>query len=239
MTIYRVGQSQARNSSPSPTSMTSSTSVPTGSRSVSSSAYRRLRRTHVGVDAADSEPVAGAAVLRVVQNRRAACQSSGAGLAQPVRDAEYHPHQSRWARADRSPARVQVVRRLSDSQDRSGAEHVLSRRERRHLYAVPANHWRQPLTGRRAYDVLIEEMGSYRNDPLEHRRPATREGFQRRLTTGLACMRTSKTSSTSARRQRAQNRYPSAAISGNTVLFGSATAVTAARQVTFGARWSF
>ena len=34
-------------------------------------------------------------------------------------------------------------------------------------------------------------------------------------------------------------RYPSVGISGNTVLFGSATAVTPARQITFGARWSF
>ena len=34
-------------------------------------------------------------------------------------------------------------------------------------------------------------------------------------------------------------RYPSVGISGNTVLFGSATAVTPARQITFGVRWSF
>jgi hypothetical protein len=37
----------------------------------------------------------------------------------------------------------------------------------------------------------------------------------------------------------AQNRYPSAAIAGNTVAFGNVTAVTPARQITFGARWSF
>lgn len=34
-------------------------------------------------------------------------------------------------------------------------------------------------------------------------------------------------------------RYPSVAISGNTVTFGGATAVTPARQATFGVRWSF
>lgn len=35
------------------------------------------------------------------------------------------------------------------------------------------------------------------------------------------------------------SRFPSASIAGNTVLFGGATAVTPARQITFGARWSF
>ncbi len=34
-------------------------------------------------------------------------------------------------------------------------------------------------------------------------------------------------------------RFPSAAIAGNTVLYGGVTAVTAARQATFGVRWSF
>lgn len=34
-------------------------------------------------------------------------------------------------------------------------------------------------------------------------------------------------------------RFPSASIAGNTVLFGGATAVTPARQLTIGARWSF
>ena len=34
-------------------------------------------------------------------------------------------------------------------------------------------------------------------------------------------------------------RFPSASIAGNTVNFGGVTAVTAARQITFGARWSF
>ena len=34
-------------------------------------------------------------------------------------------------------------------------------------------------------------------------------------------------------------RFPSARIAGNTVNFGGATAVTASRQITFGARWSF
>jgi hypothetical protein len=37
----------------------------------------------------------------------------------------------------------------------------------------------------------------------------------------------------------AQNRYPSAAIAGNTVTFGSVASVTAARQITIGVRWSF
>lgn len=34
-------------------------------------------------------------------------------------------------------------------------------------------------------------------------------------------------------------RFPGASIAGNTVNFGGVTAVTAARQITFGARWSF
>ena len=34
-------------------------------------------------------------------------------------------------------------------------------------------------------------------------------------------------------------RFPSASIAGNTVNFGGATAVTPARQITFGVRWSF
>ena len=34
-------------------------------------------------------------------------------------------------------------------------------------------------------------------------------------------------------------RYPSVAISGQTVQYGGVTAVTAARQTTFGLRWSF
>jgi hypothetical protein len=36
-----------------------------------------------------------------------------------------------------------------------------------------------------------------------------------------------------------QTRNPSAVVSGNTVLLGSPTAITAARQLTFGGRWSF
>jgi hypothetical protein len=36
-----------------------------------------------------------------------------------------------------------------------------------------------------------------------------------------------------------QTRFPSTSISGNTVEFGNATAVTSARQITFGGRWSF
>jgi hypothetical protein len=36
-----------------------------------------------------------------------------------------------------------------------------------------------------------------------------------------------------------QNRYPSTSIGGNTVLYKAPTAVQSARQVTFGARWSF
>jgi hypothetical protein len=36
-----------------------------------------------------------------------------------------------------------------------------------------------------------------------------------------------------------QNRYPSTTIAGETVLYGAPTGVQAARQITFGARWSF
>lgn len=36
-----------------------------------------------------------------------------------------------------------------------------------------------------------------------------------------------------------QTRYPSRSISGNSVAFGSPTAIQGARQITLGARWSF
>jgi hypothetical protein len=36
-----------------------------------------------------------------------------------------------------------------------------------------------------------------------------------------------------------QTRYPNTTISGETVLYGAPTGIQGARQITFGARWSF
>jgi hypothetical protein len=87
-------------------------------------------------------------------------------------------------------------------------------------------------------DVFIEEQGSYRNDMLNivdlrlekvfstgYNRFGVYADIENLFDVGTVTTR--------------QNRYPSAVISGNTVLFGDATAVTPARQITFGARWSF
>jgi Carboxypeptidase regulatory-like domain len=87
-------------------------------------------------------------------------------------------------------------------------------------------------------DVQIEPQGTYRVDPLHivdlRLEKVFRAGFNRfGVYADFENLFNVGTAIT------AQNRYPSAAISGNTVLFGSATAVTSARQATFGARWSF
>ncbi len=87
-------------------------------------------------------------------------------------------------------------------------------------------------------DVWIEEQGSYRIDPLHivdlrlekvfnagYNRFGVYADIENLFNVGTAIT--------------AQTRFPSAAISGNTVLFGSPSAITPARQVTFGARWSF
>jgi hypothetical protein len=87
-------------------------------------------------------------------------------------------------------------------------------------------------------DVWIEPQGTYRVDPLHvvdlRLEKVFRAGVNRfGVYTDIENLFNVGTAIT------AQTRYPSAAISGNTVLFGSASAVTAARQVTFGGRWSF
>jgi hypothetical protein len=87
-------------------------------------------------------------------------------------------------------------------------------------------------------DVQIEEQGSYRNDKLNiidlRLEKVFNAGFNRfGVYADIENLFNAGTVSTR------QTRYPSAAISGNDVLFGWPTAVIAARQVTFGARWSF
>jgi hypothetical protein len=87
-------------------------------------------------------------------------------------------------------------------------------------------------------DVQLEPQGGYRNDPIRildlrlekvFSYDVHRFGFytdiENVLNNGVVTVRNA--------------RYPSVGISGNTVLFGSATAVTPARQITFGVRWSF
>ena len=87
-------------------------------------------------------------------------------------------------------------------------------------------------------DVQLEPQGGYRNDPIRildlrvekvFLYDVHRFGFytdiENALNNGVVTVRNA--------------RYPSVGISGNTVLFGSATAVTPARQITFGVRWSF
>jgi hypothetical protein len=87
-------------------------------------------------------------------------------------------------------------------------------------------------------DVQLEPQGGYRNDPIRildlriekvFSYDVHRFGFytdiENALNNGVVTVRNA--------------RYPSVGISGNTVLFGSATAVTPARQITFGVRWSF
>ena len=87
-------------------------------------------------------------------------------------------------------------------------------------------------------DVFIEEMGSYRNDRLNIVDLRLEKVFSANYNRfGLYMdMENLFNAGTVTTRQ---DRYPNATISGNVVNFGNATAVTPARQVTFGARWSF
>lgn len=87
-------------------------------------------------------------------------------------------------------------------------------------------------------DIQLETQGSRRNDPIrildlrvekvfsfDVHRFGIYADVENALNNGVVTARNA--------------RFPSVGISGNTVLFGSATAVTAARQITIGARWSF
>lgn len=87
-------------------------------------------------------------------------------------------------------------------------------------------------------DVFLEPRGSYRNDHLNivdlRLEKVFNVGFNR---FGLyADIENLFNVGTVTGRQ---NRYPFLAISGTNVPFGGPTAVTAARQTTFGVRWSF
>ncbi|MGH9176674.1 MAG: hypothetical protein ACRD1H_20055, partial [Vicinamibacterales bacterium] len=87
-------------------------------------------------------------------------------------------------------------------------------------------------------DVQIEEQGSYRNDKLNivdlRLEKVFNAGFNR-FGVYADIENVFNAGTVSSR----QTRFPLAAISGNDVLFGWPTAVISARQVTFGARWSF
>jgi carboxypeptidase family protein len=87
-------------------------------------------------------------------------------------------------------------------------------------------------------DVFLEPRGSYRNDHINivdlRLEKVFNAGFNR-FGVYADIENLFNVGTVTAR----QARYPSAAISGNTVLFGGPTSVTAARQTTFGARWSF
>ena len=87
-------------------------------------------------------------------------------------------------------------------------------------------------------DVLIEPQGTHRNPqldivdlrlekvfPLGFNRLGIYADIENLFNTGTIVS--------------AQTRFPSATISGNRVLFGAPTGINAARQVTFGGRWSF
>ncbi len=87
-------------------------------------------------------------------------------------------------------------------------------------------------------DVQLAPQGSYRNDPVrildlrvekvfsyDVHRFGIYADIENATNSGVITVR--------------NNRFPSVGIRGNTVLFGSPTAVNAARQITIGARWSF
>ena len=87
-------------------------------------------------------------------------------------------------------------------------------------------------------DVWIEPQGSYRNDRLNIVDLRLEKVFSSSFNRFGVYMDVENLFDVGTVTTRV-DRYPSTAISGNTVLFGDATAVTAARQITFGARWSF
>ena len=98
--------------------------------------------------------------------------------------------------------------------------------------ATSTNNWTAST------DVWIEPQGSFRNDRLNivdlRLEKVFSTGFNRfGLYMDMENLFNAGTVTTR------QDRYPSAVVGGNPVLFGNATAVTPARQVTFGARWSF
>ena len=87
-------------------------------------------------------------------------------------------------------------------------------------------------------DVQLEPQGSYRNDAIrildlrvekvfavDVHRFGVYVDVENATNSGIVTTRNA--------------RFPSVGIRGNTVLFGSATAVAPARQITIGARWSF
>jgi hypothetical protein len=87
-------------------------------------------------------------------------------------------------------------------------------------------------------DIYLEPLGSYRNDAfnildlrvekvfnVNFNRFGVYMDFENVFNAGIVTTR--------------NDRYPSVTISGNVVDFGDPTAVTPARQATFGFRWSF
>ncbi len=86
--------------------------------------------------------------------------------------------------------------------------------------------------------MQLEPQGSYRNDTVRILDLRVEKVFSYRFHRFGVYADIENASNSGVVTVRNQ-RFPSVGISGNTVLFGSPTAVTPARQITFGARWSF
>ena len=151
---------------------------------------------------------------------------------------EHHPDQPRRPRASRSPARVQGIRGLSDTEGRSCRSTRFIAGPVASLIRHSVASHRARSTGPRASTSGSRSrgaIGSIRctSSTCDSRRSST-PGYNRfGVYADIENLFNVGTAIT------AQTRFPSAAISGNAVLFGSPSAVTPARQVTFGARWSF
>jgi hypothetical protein len=86
--------------------------------------------------------------------------------------------------------------------------------------------------------ILLEPRGTERNDfyhEFDLRAEKVFEMSGHRFGVFADIMNMFNTASITSR----QTRYPSTSIGGNTVLYKAPTGVQGARQVTFGARWSF
>ena len=122
---------------------------------------RRVQEVSIddaGAEQAAVEPVAGAGVVRAVQIDRHDRQHEQRRRVEPsVRNADARARQRERHDDQRSDARVQGARRLSDPDHRGGGERVLSRDQRPDVLAVPAaspascsgsapsSTWRRPL----------------------------------------------------------------------------------------------
>lgn len=87
-------------------------------------------------------------------------------------------------------------------------------------------------------DINLEQQGSYRNQPIQILDLRVEKVFSMGVNRfGLYADLENALNSGVVTARNA--RFPSLAVTGGTVRFGGPTAVAAARQITFGARWSF